>query len=214
MLNSKRTGTLGVAHDGSLLLGFRIGGDDETVRPPVVMVVAGGKVDDGGGEVVGEGGPVGGVAEADLGVDRHRRQSLAHDGGLAGEVADLAHGAAGEGDEIAGRQVVGGGVRVHGGLTHCPGRHDVAGGGCLQEAFGDAAVLTLGGEDDEAMSLERPQVVVDLLAGDADTDGERRRRRRLGELSEQARPHRIEGDRRCCGILDDLDVVHAAQYHP
>ena len=110
--------------------------------------------------------------------------------------------------------MVGGGVRVHSGLAHCPGRHDVAGRGRLQEALGDAAVLPLGGQDDEAMSLESPQVVVDLLAGDADTCGERRRRCRLGELSEQAGPHGIEGDRCCGGILDDLDVVHAAQYRP
>ena len=131
-----------------------------------------------------------------------------------GEVADLAHGAAGEGDEVAGRQAVGGGLGIHGGLAQRSRRDDVAGRRRLQEAFGDAAVLAHVGKDDEPMRFESVQVVVDLLAGNADASGERRRRRRLGELTEQSCPDRVEGDRCRSGILDDLDVVHARQSAP
>ena len=56
--------------------GDGVGGDDEPVGPAVVVVVASGEVEHGGGELVGERGAVLGGAEADLGVDRHRRQAL------------------------------------------------------------------------------------------------------------------------------------------
>ncbi len=62
----------------------------------------------------------------------------------------------------------------------------------------------------EALGLERAQVVVDLLAGQADPAGERRRRRRLGELGQQPRPDRVQRDDRRGGVLDDFDVQHAA----
>ena len=45
---------------------------------------------------------------------RHRRQALAGGLGAAGQAADLAHDAAGEGDEVARRQAVGGLRRVRG----------------------------------------------------------------------------------------------------
>ena len=77
-----------------------MGGDDQPVGPAVVVVVAGGEIEHRGGELVGERGAVLGGAEPDLGVDGQRRQALAGRVGAAGEAADLAHDAAGEGDEV------------------------------------------------------------------------------------------------------------------
>src|SRR4051794_37624735 len=85
-------------------VGNRMGGDDEPVRPPCGVVVLRREAGHGGGEVVGEGGAVGGRGERDLAVDRERRQ--ARSGLVPGERADLADQPRGERDEVAGRQAV------------------------------------------------------------------------------------------------------------
>ena len=132
-----------------------MGGDDEAVRSPVVVVVAGGEVEHRGGQLVGERGAVLGGAEADLGVDGHRGQALARPLGPPGEAADLADHAPGEGDQVAGREPVGGLLGVGRPLAERGRRDDVAGGGGLQHPLGDAAVLALLGQLDEAVRLER-----------------------------------------------------------
>ena len=60
----------------------------------------------------------------------------------------------------------------------------------------------------QAVRLERLQVVVDLLAGEADPAGERRGRRRLDAARQQPGPDRVERDCGGGGVLDHLDVVH------
>src|SRR5262245_26592079 len=106
-LRSSRRGTSGALGFIGFSSGFRVGGDDEAVRPPVVVVVAGGEIEHGRGQLVGEGGAVLGGAEADLSVDRHRRQALARGRGPAVELSDLVYEPRGQGDEVAGRQPVG-----------------------------------------------------------------------------------------------------------
>ena len=58
------------------------------------------------------------------------------------------------------------------------------------------------------MRFERLQVVVDLLAGEADPRRDRRRRAGLGQLGQQPGPHRIERHRGGGRVLDHFDVVH------
>ena len=67
---------------------------------------------------------------------------------------------------------------------------------------------TLAGELDEPVELERPEVVVDLLAGDPEAGGQRRRRRRLGQLGEQPGADGVERHDGGGRALDHLDVVH------
>src|SRR5262249_1674192 len=57
-------------------------------------------------------------------------------------------------------------------------------------------------------SLERVQMVVDLLPSQADPRGQRRRRGGRDELGEEATPHGLQGHRRRRRIIDDLDVEH------
>ena len=80
---------------------------DEAVPAARVVVIAGGERGHDGPELVGEGGLLGGGAEADLGVDGERRQALARLVRAAGKLADLAHHARGERDQVAGRQAIG-----------------------------------------------------------------------------------------------------------
>ena len=73
------------------------------------------------------------------------------------------------------------------------------------------AVAALLRDADEAVGLERAQVVVDLLAREPEALGERRGRRRLGQLGQQARTHRVEGHHRGGRVVDHLDVDHEPQ---
>ena len=75
--------------------------------PAAVVVVSTDQLEDGHGELVGERGSIGCGFEADLGVDRERRQPPPGSAGLAREGAHLAGQAAGERDEIPSREVVG-----------------------------------------------------------------------------------------------------------
>jgi hypothetical protein len=95
-----------------LLLGAGVGGDDQPVRSSVVRVVAGDQVEHGRGELVGEGGPVLGGAEADVGGERQGRQALALLAGAQGQAADLPHDPGGQRDQVARGQPVGGARRV------------------------------------------------------------------------------------------------------
>src|SRR5262245_29115417 len=51
-------------------------------------------------------------------------------------------------------------------------------------------------------------MVVDLLPGQADPRGQRRRRGGRGQLGEESTPHRLQGHRRRGRIIDNLDVEH------
>ena len=90
------------------------------------------------------------------------------------------------------------------------GRDDVGRRGGLQHALGQPAVAALLGDAHQAVGLERAEVVVDLLAREADLRGQRGGRAGLGQLGQQPRADRVERDRGGGRILDHLDVVHAS----
>ena len=81
-------------------------------------------------------------------------------------------------------------------------------GGRLEDPLGDAAVLAHLGELEQAVGLERLEVVVELLAGDPHPGSEGSRGSRLRELGEQPGPRRVERDRGGRRVLDDLHVLH------
>jgi hypothetical protein len=71
-------------------------------------------------------------------------------------------------------------------------------------------VPALLGQLHQAVRLERLEVIVDLLARDADPGGEPGGGGRDGQLDEQPGPDRIERCGGCLRALDDLDVLHIA----
>jgi hypothetical protein len=81
-------------------------------------------------------------------------------------------------------------------------------GCCLQDALGNAAVLALLRDLDEAVRLEDAEVVVELLAGDPDPLCQCRGGCRLGQFGEQAGADGVEGHDGGCGVVDDFDVEH------
>ena len=93
-------------------------------------------------------------------------------------------------------------------------RRDDVGGGCGDEqTLGKAPPLAALGDTHQAMCLERPQVVVDLLTGNPRPGGQRGCRRRLGQFREQPAAHGLERNGCRCRIFDDLDVDHAPFQH-
>ena len=66
------------------------------------------------------------------------------------------------------------------------------------------------GQLHQAVGLERLEVVVDLLARDADPGGEPGGGGRDGQFAEQPGPDRIQRGGGCLRALDDLDVLHVA----
>src|SRR5918992_444368 len=100
--------------------GRRVQGHDDAMVAPLrggLVVVLGDQPGDRGGELLGEGGPVGGAREADVGVDRVRGEALIGLGGAGDEGADLTYQPCGDGQQPAGGQLVGGagGVGLDGG---------------------------------------------------------------------------------------------------
>ena len=132
--------------------------------------------------------------------------------GAAGEAADLAHDAAGEGDEVLRGEAIRGLLGIGRGRVERSRRDDVVRGGRLQDPLRDAAVLADLRELEQAVRLERLQVVVDLLAGDAHPGREGSGGARLHELGEQPGAGRVERDRGGRRVLDDLDILH--RRHP
>ena len=181
---------------------------DESVGSPGRVVVAGGEVAHRRAELLGEGRPLGGRGERDLGVEGEGREALVLAVGAAGEVADLADHPAREGEQVARGEAVGdpGGV---GGRRAEGGRGDqVRRRGRLDHPLGEPAPRTLPDLADQAVGLQRAQVVVDLLAGQADLPGQRRGRAGLGERGQQARAQRVQRRRRGGGFVDDVHVEH------
>ena len=121
---------------------------------------------------------------------------------------DLAHGPRCEGDQVAGRQAVGGAIGI---ARHRPqgvGRHDIGGRRGDQSSLGDPAPLALFGHAGEPAFLERAQVVIHLLPRQSDPLGQGRGRARLGQLGEDPSPERVHQRGGRGGILDGFDVQH------
>jgi hypothetical protein len=185
-----------------------VGADDEPVPAAalgVLVVVAGRQIGDRGGQLGGEGGPFGGRPEADLGVEAEGGQPLAGPPGPAHGVAHLAHHPGGQGQQVLGRQPVGGGHGVAGGVAQGGGGHEVGAGGGGEQALGQAPPAALLDEADEAVGLEGSQVVVDLLAREVEGGGQGRGRARFGQGGQEPGPGGVEGGHGGGRIGDDLD---------
>src|SRR5262249_24494187 len=77
-----------------------------------------------------------------------------------------------------------------------------------EQPFRQPAPLAFLGQPHQPVRLQRVQMVVDLLPGQADPRGKRRRRGRRDELGEESTPHGLQGHRRRRRIIDDLDGEH------
>ena len=89
-------------------------------------------------------------------------------------------------------------------------RHDVQRRRRLEHPLGDAPVPTLLGQLHQAVCLERLEVVVHLLAREADSGRESGGGGRSGQLTEQPGPDRIQRGGGGLCVFDDLDVLHVA----
>jgi hypothetical protein len=192
-------------------------GDDEPVWAPArrgLVVVSGDEAVDGLGQLGGERGPVLGRGEPHLGVDPERGQRLARRAGPGDELADLVDEAAGEGEQPARGALVGPARRVRRDRREGGRRDHVGGGRRLEHALGDVALAALLDELRQTVALERPEVVVRLLAGQADARRQRARGPGLGQLGKQAGPDRVQRGLGGGGVLDDGDVVHGRRVPP
>ena len=124
------------------------------------------------------------------------------------ELADLADHAPGDREQPARGALVGLARRIRRDRRQGGGRDHVGRGGRAEHALGAVALAALLDELHQAVALERPQVVVRLLAGQADARGERAGGSGLRELGEQAGADRVERGLGGGGVVDDGDVVH------
>src|SRR5271154_195241 len=130
----------------------------------------------------GEGSAIGGGRESHLAVHRERRELLLGPVGAGDQVTDIADKLRGQRQQPAGRETVRG-----------PGR--IGGHRRPDYPFGHVPLGTLPHQLPQSVTLQRPQVVVDLLPRQADRGGEHGRRSRFGQLSQQTGPRRIQ-----CGL--------------
>ena len=169
--------------------------DDEAVPAPArrrLVLVLGDERGDRLAQLGGEAGAVGGRGERDLAVDRERGEPLASGRRALDELADLPHHPPGEREEPAGRPLIGRPVGIRRDRGQRGGRDHVRRGRRSEHALDAVALPALLDELDEPVALERPQVVVRLLARQPRLVGERARGARLRERGQQPGPHRIE----------------------
>ena len=135
---------------------------------------------------------IGGGCEPHPAVHRERRELLLRPGGTGDQITDIADKLRGQGQQPAGRQTIRRAGRIGGHGRQRRRRDHVGGRRGLEQALGHVPLATLLHQLYQPVSLQRPQVVVDFLPGQADGGGEHRRRPRLGQLSQQARSGRLQ----------------------
>jgi hypothetical protein len=142
--------------------------DHQPVLTParrVCTVVPGGEVFDRAAQFPGEGGPVGSGRETDLGVDGERGDRLTGGPGPGDQLAHLPDQPCGQAEQPPGGQLIRrpAGVGCHVGQR---GRGDhIRGGGRSQHPFSAISPPALGDQLDQAVPLQRVEVIVDLLPG-------------------------------------------------
>ena len=147
---------------------------------------------DGRCQLVGEGRAVRGRGEPDLGVERERRDPLAGGRAAGDQGPDVTDQPGGHGEQPEGRQAVRRprGIGLHEGER---GRGDhVRRGARLHQPLEHVALAALLDELDQPVPLERPEVVVHQLSRHPDARREGGGGRGLGQLGQQAGPHRME----------------------
>ena len=170
-------------------------GDDEMMLTPafgLLVVVLRHERGHGLHEFAGEGGAIGGGCEPYPAVHRERREFFLRPGGPSDQVTDIADQLRGQGQQPAGRQTVGCAGRIGGHGRQRRRRDHVGGRRGPEQPLGYVPLATLLHQLYQPVSLQHPQVVVDLLPRQADGGGEHGRRPRLGQLSQQARSGRLQ----------------------
>ena len=207
------------AHDwGSLFV--RDGGvqcDDEPVRTTAgggLVVVLRDEAVDGVRQLDGERGPVLRGREPHLAVDPEGRERLAGRARPGDQLADLADQAPRDREQPARGALVRLARRIRRDRRQGGRRDHVGRGRRLEHALGAVALAALLDELHQAVALERPQVVVRLLAGEPDARRERAGGPGLGQLGEQAGADRIQRRLGGGGVVDDGDVVHGRTFSP
>ena len=120
----------------------------------------------------------------------------------------LADDPSAQGDEIARGQPIDFPIRINGDRAQGARRNDVGSSRRHEQPFRQPAPLAFLGQPHQPVLLQRVQMVVDLLPGQADPRGQRRRRGGRDQLGEESTPHGLQGHRRRRRIIDDLDVEH------
>jgi uncharacterized protein (DUF1697 family) len=188
-----------------------VGGDDDAMSAAARrrrIVVTGDETRDRGCELIGERGALGRGTEADLGVKRQRRQPFAGPVGSARQVANLADDACGKTHEVAGGEAVGDPFWIARRPAERGRGDDVRGGRRQVQPLGQPSPAAFFDHAHEPVGLERAQVVVDLLASEANAGCEAGCRTRLGQLGEKACSHWVERHHRGARVGDDLDIEH------
>ena len=164
---------------------------------------------DGRGELLGEGGPVGGGGEAHLAVEREGGDALA---ALVAPVMSAPTSRTSRAARASSQRAESrSGERAGSGATAASAAGEMTYDAAVARSI-RSVTLPL---RRSSTSSTRPcrssvaQVVVDLLPGQADLAGEHGGRAGLGQLGEQPGPDRVERDLGGGRVLDHCDVVHA-----
>jgi len=137
-----------------------------------------------------EGAVVVGRGKADLALQRRRHHALAGGVGTRAQLGDLGGDGGGGGDEVGAGEAVPFLVGAQLGRRGLVGARERDARGQAHDALGAAAPLPLFGHLDEAGALELAQVIVDLLARQAEAARQPARRLRLLEPLQQAEAKR------------------------
>ena len=186
-------------------------GDHEVMLAPafgLLVVVLGHQRGHRLRQLSSEGGPVGGRREPHRAVHGERGQLALRPRGAGDQVTDVADELRRQGQQPAGRQAVRRAGRVGRDRRQRGRRDHVRGRGRLQQPLGHVALAALLHQLHQPVVLQRPQVIVDLLPRQADRRGQHGRRPRLGQLSQQACPGRLQGGRRRRRVIDHRYVDH------
>ena len=185
-----------------------------TATRSLLVVVLAYQRSDRSGQFLGEGRPVCRRGEPDLAVHRERGQALLGLGRAGDELAHVAHRPGRHRDQPPRRQPVrrAGGVGLH--PVERRRRDHVGERRRSQHAFRHIALLPLFDELHEAVPLERLEVVVHVLAREAERAGQARRGAGLGQLGQQAAPHGVQGHLGCLGVFDHGHIDHEAMLPP
>jgi len=186
-----------------------VGDENETMRATSgsrIVVIASDESRDRLGQFRGECGTVGWRTKTNFSVDRERRELLALFLRTAEQLAHLAHDACGQRDEVTRRESIGAPRGIVGDVSQCGRRYDIGSRGGNHAALDDSSPSSLIDGSDEPVRLERPEVVVHLLARETNAVREGRRRAGLGQFRQETSADRVERHDGDGGIVDDFEV--------
>lgn len=169
---------------------------------------------DRAGEIAGEPRTCGGVGEADLGLQGERGNAAATGFAAGALTGDLLDHLRRHRDEIGAREPVGDLCRVRGDGAERGRADEIGAGDGTKQPLGAASPLPHADFFDEALLLQQPEMVVELLPRLAQPPGETGRGVRLGELAEQPQPQRMEEGGSGLGVVDDVEWLGGGGHGP